>query len=86
MTISDKSLNIFYLNKKLKIARQKGYKFNKINKLIIKFYDHLSQNNIHIYYKFHCPLLMRQILKIMSRDYESIQRISNIFHKTQLQI
>ena len=86
LTISDKSLNIFYLNKKLKIANERGYIFNKIIKLTIKLYDHLSQNNIHNYYKFQCPILMRQILKIISCNNESIQNFCNIYHNLEFEV
>ena len=86
LTISDKSLNIFYLNKKLKNARNNGYIFSKINKLSIKFYDHLSRNNIHNYYKFQCPILMRQILKIISCNNESIQNFCNIYHNLEFEV
>ena len=85
LTISDSYLTINELKKKLKNGRNNGYIFSKINKLSIKFYDYLSQTNIHHYYKFHCPLLIRQILK-MSRDYNSIQRISNIYHNVEFYI
>ena len=86
LTISDSYLTINELNKKLKNARNNGYIFSKLNKLSIKFYNYLSQTNILKYYKFHCPLLIRQILKIMSSDYNSIQRISNIFHNFEFYI
>ena len=86
ISISDKYLTMSELNKKLSIARQRGYIFNKINRLTIKFYNNLSQTNIHNYYKFQCPILMRQILKIISRDYNSIQIISNIFHNVEFYI
>ena len=86
LSISDKFLTMNELNKNLSIARQRGYIFNKINKLTKKFYDHLSQTNIHNYYKIKCPLLIRQILKIISRDPDSIQKFSNIFHNLEFYI
>ena len=86
ISISDKYLTMSELNKKLSIARQRGYIFNKINRLTIKFYNNLSQTNIHNYYKIQCPILMRQILNIISRDYNSIQKISNIFHNVEFYI
>ena len=36
-TISDKSFKLYEVNKKLTIARERGFKFNHINKLTIKF-------------------------------------------------
>ena len=45
-TISDKSMGLYDLNKKLSIARQRGYMYNHINKLTIKIYSNLSNINI----------------------------------------
>ena len=84
--ISDKTIGVYELNKKLTLARQRGFIFNQINKLKIKFYTLLSQNNIHRYLKFQCPILLRQILKTISRNPESIQRFSNIFHNLEFVI
>ena len=38
LTVSDKSMNLYELNKKLKVARHNGFIFNQINKLTIKFF------------------------------------------------
>ena len=84
--ISDKSMGVYELNKKLKLARKRGFKFNQINKLTIKFYTPLSQKYIHRYLKFPCRILVRQILKIMCRNPETIQTISNIFHNLEFEI
>ena len=82
--ISDKTMGMYELNKKLTIARQRGFKFNQINKLTIKFSTPLSKNNIHRYLKFPCPILVRQFLKVISRHPESIQTFCNIFHNLEL--
>ena len=84
--ISDKTMGMYELNKKLTIARQRGFKFNQINKLTIKFSTPLSKNNIHRHLKFQCPILFRLILNIMSRNPETIRAISNIFHNLELVI
>ena len=42
ITISDKSMGLYELNKKLILARERGFKFNEINKLTIKIYSNLS--------------------------------------------
>ena len=47
-TISDKSIDLYELNKKLTIARGNGFIFNQINKLTIKIYSNLSNINIKI--------------------------------------
>ena len=40
LTISGKSMNLYELGKKLKVARQNGFVFNQMNKLIIKYCSH----------------------------------------------
>ena len=39
--ISDESRNLFELNKKLTLARQRGFRFLQINKLTLKKYSYL---------------------------------------------
>ena len=41
-TISEKSMGMYELNKKLTVARQNGFIFNQINKLTIKICSNLS--------------------------------------------
>ena len=38
LTISDKSMNLYELNKKLTVARENGFMFNQINKVTINFF------------------------------------------------
>ena len=38
-TVSDKSLGLYDLNKKLRDARQNGFMFNQINKLTMEIYS-----------------------------------------------
>ena len=42
-TISDKCMGVYELNKKLAIARERGFKFNQINKLTIKIISNLQR-------------------------------------------
>ena len=77
---------MFDLNKKLNRARKRGFIFNKINKLTIKYYTTLNQNNIHRHLKFQCPILVRKFLRTMCRNPENIQRFSNIFHNLEFVI
>ena len=49
LTIADKNMNLYETNKELKIARQRGFLFNQINKLTIKIYSNLPNKNIHHY-------------------------------------
>ena len=46
LTIIGKSKNLYELNKKLTVARQRGFIFNQINKLTVKIHSHLRY--IHI--------------------------------------
>ena len=41
LTISVKSMNLYELKRKLKVARHNGFTFIEINKLTKKFYSHL---------------------------------------------
>ena len=45
-TISDKSMGLYEINKKLTIARERGFIFNHINHFEIKIYSNLSHINI----------------------------------------
>ena len=67
--ISDKSMGMYELNKKLTLARERGYIFNQINKLTIKIYSNLSYINIHYHLRLGAPPLHRQffikLLKIV---------------------
>ena len=70
-TISDKSMGLYELNKKLTVARQNGYIFNQINKLTKKIYSNLSHINIHYHLRLGAPPLHRHFfIKIsQNRDY-----------------
>ena len=70
-TISDKSMNLYELLKKLTVARQNGFIFDQINKLTKKFYSHLRCINIICYLESQIPLCHRQCCWVISqnRDY-----------------
>ena len=63
ISLSDESLGLHELNIKLTIARQRGFKFNQINKLTIKIYSHQRYINISYYLKHHIPIMHRQFFK-----------------------
>ena len=46
ITISDKSMHLYELKKKLTVARERGFRFLHINKLTIKIYSHQQYINI----------------------------------------
>ena len=83
-TISDKSMGIYELNKKLTLSKQRGFKFNHINKLTIKLYSNLSNTNIHYHLKLGASPLHRQFFIKISRNRDYIQTncndINNTFH------
>ena len=58
-TISDKSMGMYELNKKLTVARQNGFIFNQINKLTIKINSNLQSFNICYYLKHRIPMCHR---------------------------
>ena len=76
-TISDKSMGMYDLNKKLTLARENGYIFNPKNKLTIKIYSNLSYINIHYHLRLGAPPLHRQFLKILSQNRDYIQTHCN---------
>ena len=76
-TISDKSLNLYELNKKLTIARERGFSFNQINKLTIKIYSNLSNINIQYHLRLGASPLHRQFFKKISHNRDYIQTHCN---------
>ena len=58
-TISDKSMGMYDLNKKLTVACGNGYIFNQINNFKIKNYSNLSKLNIWYNLKHRIPMCHR---------------------------
>ena len=81
-TISDKSMEMFELNKKLAIARGNNFIFNHINKLTIKIYCNSSHINVHHYLKLRIPIMHRQFIRKLAqnRDYTFCNDRRNPFH------
>ena len=84
ITISDESLGLYELNKKLTIARQRGFIFNQMNLLTIKIYSHIRYINVIYYLNHHIPLMHRQffIKLLKNRDYilSHCNDLNNPFH------
>ena len=53
---------------KIKIARQRGYIFNQINKLTIKIFSNRSNINIQYYLKIKIPIMPWQFFEILSQN------------------
>ena len=75
--ISDKSMGMYELNKKLTLARERGYIFNQINKLTIKIYSNLSHINIHYHLRLGASPLHRQFFIKISKNRDYIQTHRN---------
>ena len=84
LTISDESLGLYELNKKLTLARERGFKFNQINRLTVKIYSHQRYINISYYLKNRIPIMLRQFFKILSKNRIYVQTHckdrNNLFH------
>ena len=76
-TISEKSMGMYELTKKLTTAREKGYTFNQINKLTIEIYSNLSNINIHYHLRLGAPPLHRQFFMKLLKNRDYIQTHCN---------
>ena len=75
--ISDKSMGMYELNKKLTIACENGFIFNHINKLTIKILSNLSHINIHYHLRLGASPLHRQFFIKLSKNRDYIQTHCN---------
>ena len=77
-------MNFYELNKKLTIARQRGFIFNQIDKLTIKFFSHQRYINICYYLNHRIPMCHRLFFRRISQNKEYIQthcnNLNNPFH------
>ena len=73
LSISDENMNLFELNKKLTLARRRGFRFLQMKKLIIKIYSQQRYINITYYLKYRIPIMHRQFFKILSRNRDYVQ-------------
>ena len=76
-TISDKTMGMYELNKKLAIARERNFVFNQINKLTIKNYSNLQSINICYYLKHRIPMCNRLFFRRISQNIEHIENFCN---------
>ena len=77
ISLSDESLGLCELNKKLTVARQRGFILNQINKLTIKIFSHQRNINISYYLKHRIPIMHRQFFKILCRNRDYVQTHCN---------
>ena len=64
---------MYELNKKLTLARERGFIFNQINKLTIKIYSNLSYINIHYHPKLGASPLHREFFMKFLKNRDRIQ-------------
>ena len=57
LTFSGRNLGMYEINKKLTLAKQRGFNFKQINKLTIKILSNLSYINIHYHLRLGAPPL-----------------------------
>ena len=76
-TVNGKNMDLYDLNKKLTIARQRGFLFNQILKLTIKFSSHQRYINIKYYLKSRMPMGHRLFFKIISKNNEYVENFCN---------
>ena len=72
-TISDKSMGMYELNKKLTVARKNSSIFNQINISKRKIYSNLSHINIHYHLRLVVSPLHRQFFTAVSQTRDYIQ-------------
>ena len=77
VTISDKNMGLFELNKKLVVARQRGYIFTEVNKLTVQIYSNLSNITIHYHLKLGLPPLNRLFFIKISQSRDFVQTHCN---------
>ena len=70
-------MHLYELNKKLTIARGKGYIFNQIKFFKIKIQSNFSHINIHFYLKHLIPTMHRHFFRKLSPNPEYIQIFCN---------
>ena len=68
---------MYELNKKLTLAREKGFIFIQIKNFKIKIFSNLSHIKIHYYLKLHIPIGQRLFFKKISQNPEYIQTFCN---------
>ena len=76
-TISDESMGLYELNKKLAIARGNGFIIIQIDKLSKKIYSNLSNITIYQNLKLRIPRCHRQFFRKLAQNRDFIQIFCN---------
>ena len=85
VTLSDKNLGMYELNKKLTLSQKRGFKFNQINIFKIKIYSNIIYMNIDYRLKLSItPPLYYNFFRKIAHNYNFIQThcndLNNPFH------
>ena len=77
LSISEKSITPYELNKKITVACGNGFKFSQINKPTIKICSNLSHINIHYYLNLQIRIMHRHFFRKLSQNLIYIQTHCN---------
>ena len=77
LTFSGRNLGMYEINKKLTLAKQRGFKFKQINKLTIKIYSNLFYINIHYHLGLGASPLHYQFAKNLLKNPDYIETHCN---------
>ena len=84
LTVSSKSMTLYDINKELTVAKQNGFVFDQIKKLIINIYSHKRYINISYYLKFQIARCHRQFFRLFTQNREIVEifckDMENLFH------
>ena len=70
-------MNLLELNKKLTLARERGFIIIQINKLTIEIYSRQQYINIRYYLKHRIPIMPRQFFELLSQNHDYVQTHCN---------
>ena len=77
LPISDKSMHLYELNKKLTVAWERSFRFLHVNKLTIRIYSHLRYISISYYLKLPIPMCHRQFFRVISQNHDYVEYFCN---------
>ena len=70
-------MSLFESKKKLALTRQRGFKFNQLNKVRMKVYGNLSQIKIRYYLRHQIPMCHRLFPRRIAQNRDYIQTFCN---------
>ena len=76
-TISDETMGMYELNRKISFARGNGFIFIQLKKLTIKNCGNFSLIKIHYYLKLRIPIMHRQFFRKLSQNHNYIRTHCN---------